>query len=94
MILPMKLSIRLLAVMSGLKIEFINGYTWSGLKEQYGKGAVDLLHPVVRSKENLGLGLFSNPLITLPRAVVTRSRTEPITSLSQIEGKTLAIPVQ
>jgi HD-GYP domain-containing protein (c-di-GMP phosphodiesterase class II)/ABC-type amino acid transport substrate-binding protein len=84
--------IHLLARMTGLKIEFINGYTWPELLEQFKNGDIDVIHPVVRNETNQEIGVFSDPLITLPQAVVTRPGPDPITSLDQLEGKTLAIP--
>jgi hypothetical protein len=75
--------IRLLAHMTGLKIEFINGYTWPELLDQFKNGDIDVIHPVVRSDMTRDIGVFSDPLITLPQAVVTRPGSDPITTLPQ-----------
>ena len=84
--------IQLLAHMTGLEIEFINGYTWPELLEQFKKGDIDVIHPVVRNETNQEIGMFSDPLITLPQAVVTLPLPDPIISLDQLKGRTLAIP--
>jgi len=84
--------INVLAQMTGLQVEFVNGYSWPQLVELFKKGELDILQPVVPTYANRDLGLFSTPIISLPPAVATRDDVEPVTSLTQLNGKVLAIP--
>ncbi|WP_367155686.1 HD domain-containing phosphohydrolase [Methylomonas sp. HYX-M1] len=84
--------INLLAQMTGLQVEFVNGYSWPQLVELFKKGELDILQPLVPTSANRDLGLFSAPIISLPPAVATRDDVEPVTSLTQLNGKVLAIP--
>ena len=84
--------IRLLAEMTGLKIEFINGYTWPELLDMFKNGELDILQPVVPTEANRELGLLSRPILRLPDALVTRDDAAAVTQLEQLNGKVLAIP--
>lgn len=84
--------IRLLADMTGLSIEFINGYTWPELLNMFKNGELDILQPVVPTSANRELGLLSRPILQLPDALVTRDDTTAVTRLDELDGKVLAIP--
>ncbi|MCK9605688.1 MAG: transporter substrate-binding domain-containing protein [Methylomonas sp.] len=84
--------LRLLAEMTGIKIEFINGYTWAELLNMFKNGELDILQPVVPTEANQALGLLSRPILHLPDALVTRDDAATITQLEQLNGKVLAIP--
>ncbi|HEY6131048.1 MAG TPA: HD domain-containing phosphohydrolase, partial [Halioglobus sp.] len=84
--------IKLIARMTGLKIQFTNGYTWPELVELYRNGEIDILHSVVMTENNRHLGLPGKSYAELPFAVVTRENSDPITDLSQLNTRHLAIP--
>jgi HD-GYP domain-containing protein (c-di-GMP phosphodiesterase class II) len=84
--------LRLLSRMTGLKLEFINGYSWPELVNLFENGELDILHPIVPSANNAQMGFLSDPILSLPHAIVTRDNTLPIRHLSELNNKTLAIP--
>ncbi|RLT96753.1 HD domain-containing phosphohydrolase [Ketobacter sp.] len=84
--------LRMIANMTGLQLEFINGYTWSQLMDLFQSGELDILQPIYSNPANQQLGLLSNSFVSLPYAVVTRPGQAPITSVAQLQHKTLAIP--
>ncbi|WP_031434088.1 HD domain-containing phosphohydrolase [Methylomarinum vadi] len=84
--------IRLLAEMTGLSVEFVNGYPWPELVEMFRNGDLDILQPVFRTPDNESLGMMSRPFLRLPYAIVTRSNEAEIHRFEQLAGKTLAIP--
>jgi HD-GYP domain-containing protein (c-di-GMP phosphodiesterase class II)/ABC-type amino acid transport substrate-binding protein len=83
---------RMIAMATGLNIEFVNGYSWKELLGLFESKELDILQPVFKSTINQHLGRFSKPILTLPYAVVTQSDVPDITNLDQLRGKTLAIP--
>jgi HD-GYP domain-containing protein (c-di-GMP phosphodiesterase class II)/ABC-type amino acid transport substrate-binding protein len=84
--------IRLLAKMTGIKIEFINGYSWPELLEMFKNGELEILQPVAPTDANRQLGLMSSPILRLPGALVTRDDADALSGLEQLNGKVLAIP--
>jgi HD-GYP domain-containing protein (c-di-GMP phosphodiesterase class II)/ABC-type amino acid transport substrate-binding protein len=84
--------IRMIAQMTGLKVNFVNGYSWPELVALYQNGEIDLLHSVVPTDYNKGLGLLGASYANFPYALVTRDNFGSLTSLSELNGKQLAIP--
>lgn len=84
--------IKFIAQITGLKIQFTNGYSWPELLQIYNKGEIDLLHSVFLTESNGSLGLFGSSYAELPFAVATARSNNPITDVSQLNTKKLAIP--
>ena len=84
--------INMLAKMTGLKVRFVNGYSWPELKEQYQRGDIDLLQSVILNEPNRGLGLPGVGYAKLPYAIATNGRPSGLEPPFNLEGKTLAIP--
>ncbi|MEE4145528.1 MAG: transporter substrate-binding domain-containing protein, partial [Halieaceae bacterium] len=84
--------ITMLADMTGLRVQFVNGYSWPELKQQYLDGEIDLLQSVIPGPENTGLGLTGLGYAKLPYALATKAAADAPSGLQQLTGKTLAIP--
>ena len=84
--------INMLAEMTGLKVQFVNGYSWPELKQQYLDGEIDLLQSVIPGPQNTGLGLLGLGYAHMPYALATTVTTNAPSGLQQLTGKTLAIP--
>lgn len=84
--------IKLIAEMTGLKVRFTNGFSWSELVALYQSGEIDLLQSVIKSVENGDLGLLGRSYAALPYALVTREGAAPLNDLAQLNGQRLAIP--
>ena len=82
--------LRVIAQMTGLNIEFVNGYAWPELMELFRSGELEILQPVL-SRQQLS-GALTQPFLQLPYAVVQRQNDVEINSLQQLTGKVLAIP--
>lgn len=76
---------------TGLKFEFINGFTWNELLQQYTDGSLDVLHSLQNNNQGYATGAFSDPIYQLPFAIVTSKRFGKIESLKELDGKRLAI---
>ncbi|MFW5901724.1 MAG: transporter substrate-binding domain-containing protein [Thermodesulfobacteriota bacterium] len=83
---------RLISRMTGLKIEFVNGYTWEELLDLFKRNEIEILQPIFRSRANEALGILSRPLLNLSYAAVTRPGVPEIRDIDQLTGKTIAIP--
>jgi HD-GYP domain-containing protein (c-di-GMP phosphodiesterase class II)/ABC-type amino acid transport substrate-binding protein len=84
--------INMLAKMTGLKVRFVNGYSWPELKEQYQRGDIDVLQSVILNEPNRGLGLPGVGYAKLPYAIATNGQPSGLEQPFKLEGKTLAIP--
>jgi len=84
--------INMLAEMTGIKVRFINGYSWPELTQQFLEGEIDLLHSVIPAAETSGIGLSGLGYAKLPYALATRPGADTPSELAQMAGKTLAIP--
>lgn len=84
--------INLIAQMTGLKVQFTNGYSWPELVQLYQNGEIDLLQSVILTPSNRSLGLPGSSYVQLPFAVATAESSRPIADLSQLNTKQLAIP--
>lgn len=81
---------RLLAQMTGISLEFVNGYRWPELVAMYDRGDLELLQPVVPL--NASAGTLSRPLLDLPFALAMRKDSPAPASLSDLAGRHLVMP--
>ena len=84
--------VKLIIDMAGTEAEFINGYNWDEFLERFKDGDIDILHSATLSENSEYWGLASEPYATLPYGVVTIGDRPPVNDISQLNGKTLAIP--
>lgn len=82
--------LRLIAQMTGMSLEFVNGYRWPELVSQFEQGELELLQPVMNT--NRSAGGLTRSLVHLPYALLTRSDAPEPESLAALAGKVLAIP--
>ncbi|HAG92518.1 MAG: phosphohydrolase [Pseudomonadales bacterium] len=83
---------RMIAQMTGLQIEFVNGYSWQQLVALFEQGELDILQPVFANDDNRRMGTLSDPFLRLPYAIATRPGQAPITRVSELNGKVVALP--
>ncbi|MBL4829343.1 MAG: transporter substrate-binding domain-containing protein [Aliivibrio sp.] len=77
--------------LTGLKFEYINGFSWSELVEQFEDGSIDILHSLQNEPDNYTQGIFSDPIYSLPFGVLIPSSQKAINSLSELSNKRVAI---
>lgn len=83
--------LNLIAQMTGLEIEFVNGFTWPELVGKFKNYELDGLQAVYKTSENKDMGILSDPYLELPYATITLSDAQEFTNIEQLKGKTLAI---
>ncbi len=81
-----------IAQQTGLRFEFINGFSWPELIAKFKKKDLNMLQPIFLSEENQQWGLSSKSFLTLPFSVVTQLEMPVIHKLSDLNGKSIAIP--
>lgn len=84
--------LNLLAEKTGLRFEYVNGYSWEGLVELFNNGDLDLLHSLLRSPDRERMGVFTKPYIPMPQAFAVKAGRRLPESVAELEGKTVAIP--
>ncbi|MCZ4337259.1 HD domain-containing phosphohydrolase [Shewanella colwelliana] len=84
--------LNIVAQMTGLTINYNNGFTWAEFIDKFKEGEIDILHSLMNSEDNASLGAFSEPFLNLPFSIVTQPGSAPITAISQLENKRVAIP--
>lgn len=81
----------ILSQMTGLKFEYINGFTWPELVERYKTKQLDVLQAVYKTPENEQMGSLSEALLELPFALVTQQHHADITHINALNNKSLVI---
>jgi ABC-type amino acid transport substrate-binding protein/CheY-like chemotaxis protein len=76
--------------MIGVKAEFISG-TWAEVLEKFKNKQIDLIHPIVRSKERENYTFFTKPHMQLNNVLIVRSNEDHIKTLHDLFGKKLAV---
>ncbi|MEZ0233082.1 MAG: transporter substrate-binding domain-containing protein [Methylophilaceae bacterium] len=84
--------LKLAAAKLGLQIEFINGYSWTGLMEKFEQDKVDILQPIAETNKNSTNGYLSAPIANLPIGLAFRDGEDTPASLAEMKGKIIAIP--
>ncbi len=82
----------LLASKVNLKVKFISGYSWSEFLELIKTDKLDILTDVVRTKERDTFLAFSPVYYKTQMAIYVHNTTENISTLEELDGKTMAIP--
>jgi len=82
--------LKMISTMTGLKLEFVNGFSWEELVNLFNDGNLDILQPVFLSDQNIGQA--SNSFLTVNYAAATRQGQSAITQISDLEDRTIAIP--
>ncbi|MFT7684363.1 MAG: HD-GYP domain-containing protein (c-di-GMP phosphodiesterase class II) [Moritella dasanensis] len=81
----------LIADMTGIDFEFINGFSWAELVNKYKDGSLDGLHSLQHSNASNIVGIYSEPLYDLPFSFVTKDNRPDIRSYAELKGKKVAI---
>jgi len=68
----------------GLKIQFINDYSWEGMLEEFKQGRIDILHALLRSAERDKIGIFSDPYYSVDNFLITHTSIPKIETAKQL----------
>lgn len=77
--------------LTGLKFEYINGFSWRELVEQFEEGSIDVLHSLQNIPNEKIDVIYSDPIYSLPFGVLMPSDQEAISSLASLSNQKVAI---
>ncbi|WP_372384136.1 HD domain-containing phosphohydrolase [Vibrio sp. BS-M-Sm-2] len=83
--------LKMIGDMTGIRFEFVNGFSWGELVNKFQEGSIDGLQSVQNYKNNGINGLYTTPIYDLPFAIVTREDAKIITNYAELEDKKVAI---
>jgi len=83
--------IKMIAERIGIKLEFINGYTWNELFEKFKKKEIDIVHPVYHISYRERVGLFSKTIFVGRNVYVTQAESPKIRSIEDLKEKIVAV---
>ncbi|MGP8305552.1 HD domain-containing phosphohydrolase [Vibrio sp. YIC-376] len=85
--------VHLLAKKLGMEVEYVNGYSSEELGTLFKSESVDIFQSATTTESNQNNGLLTTPYLELSSVVVTKKDTQNISTLKQLEGKSLAIQI-
>ena len=77
--------------MTGLEMRFVTGANWQELATKFVDGELEIMQPVFYSEFRNFMGEMTIPFVDVPYGVITTSNL-PVTHISELNGKTIAIP--
>ncbi|WP_455755835.1 transporter substrate-binding domain-containing diguanylate cyclase [Sulfurimonas sp.] len=80
-----------LAKKIGIKVQFINGYSWSELLEQFENKNIDLMHVMAKNKQREKKYIFSHPYMPYRTSYIIRDDEKNINSHLDFDGKKIAV---
>lgn len=83
--------LNLIAENVGLKIEYVNGYSWAELLTLLEERKIDISQNIFQSEERDKFLNFTDHYINLPHAVFRRIGSEDYNNIMDFEGKTIGI---
>jgi len=83
--------IKTLAKKIGIKVEFINGYSWNELIDQFDQNNIDLMHVMTKDEKRVQKYLFSEPYMPWKVSYLIREDEKRIDSPSDFDGKKIAV---
>lgn len=81
---------RLIAKKTGLRLKFINGYSWDELLQQFRVGKIDLLPALFVNNERRKYILFSKSYYSQPSVMVVHKNNNDISKIEHLENKRIA----
>ncbi len=85
--------ISLLAKKLGLKVKYVNGYSWEELNTLFQSNNIDIFQSATVMQSESDKGLLTAPYLELSSVLVTKKDTQTISRLDELNDKTLAISV-
>ncbi len=83
--------IKLIAQKSGLKIEFLNGYTWDEIIKNFINKDIDIVHSLYKTKQREKLGMFTNEIYSFKNHFITQKKSQSITSIENLKYKKVGV---
>lgn len=79
------------AAKTGLKIQFVNDYSWQAILEQFNVDRLDMVHSLFFTDQRAEKGRFSDAYATIREYVITHQTVAEIQKAEQMESLTFAL---
>jgi PAS domain S-box-containing protein len=83
--------VRLLGKKTGLRFEFVNGFTWAELMTKLKQGEIDILPVTMDTPERREFMIFTSHYLTNPTVLVVRKDTDHIKTIEDVRGGKLVV---
>lgn len=83
--------LNLVAKKVGIKIDYVNGYSWDDLVKLMRERKIDIAHGLSRSPGRDAFLDFSDPYLDIATVFVGRVNDDPVNSISALEGKKIGV---
>ena len=77
---------------TGIRFEFVASSSWSEVLKKFKDKHIDIIPGVGSSSQEKSLGLVSDKYTQYPMVIVTNDSYKYIENLSELQGKTIAVP--
>jgi len=81
---------RLIARKTGLRLKFVNGYTWQELMQQFKADKIDILPALFVNDERLKYISFTKSYYAQPSVMVVHNKNKDIVKIESLTGKRVA----
>lgn len=82
--------IRLIEKKTGLKMRFVNGYTWDELLQQFKFGEIDIMPAIYIDEERKKFTLFTHNYFSQPSVMVVHRDSKDIYNIDDLNGQRIA----
>ena len=82
--------VRLIGRKTGLKLKFVNGYSWDELMQQFKAGKIDLLPALFVNDNRREYISFTKSYYSQPSVMVVHKKTSDISKIEHLENKNVA----
>jgi two-component system, sensor histidine kinase and response regulator len=83
--------IKLAADKTGLKLDFVNGFTWDELMKRFRAGKIDIMPAIYKTPERLKFMSYTSSYATNPSVLVVNTKSKKMNTISDLKGKTVAV---
>lgn len=82
----------LIAKRTGIRFDFVKLDSWAEVEARAQQGKLDVLTGTATTPERMRFAQFTRPYVPTAVAIITRKSDTFLTSLHQLEGRTVAVP--
>lgn len=77
--------------MTGFRLRYVNGLGWSDMAAMFLSDELDIIQPVFFNEQRQVVGELTEPFLKLPYGVITAEDAEPVTAISELKGRKVAV---
>ncbi len=83
--------IKLAADKAGIKLEFVNGFTWDELLKKFKAGKIDIMPAIYKTPKRQKYISYTSSYATNPSVLMVNTKSRNIKTMNDLEGKTVAV---